>query len=348
MITNTLKPPKSPIFFIDVLRCIAAFAVVIIHVLGPFRKMYGHIPQSDWLAAITFNGLTRWAVPLFIMISGALLLSSKRPFQCKYYVKNRLKKVVVPFIAWTVIYACINGYSFELGVWSYQDSIQMLRHSPTKPTWYHLWFFYDFIPLYFLVPFLSLLLAKFNKEYVQLLLLTYAGLFTMKWFGVKSVILMNIVLYSGYLVLGWYLLLRDNSKQLRLWVVSGCCMLVLNVLGTWTIAEMKGAYSSFYMGYKTLNTALIAGMIFVVAQTYAHKITGKLRSILSGISRYSLGIFLIHPLFLIPIRNLDNGYYFFFKSNWVAIPLISLAVFLLSLFTTIFLVKLPIFRRLVP
>lgn len=348
MSNRAKQTTTKSIFFIDLLRCVSAFAVVIIHTLGPFRKMYGEIPQSEWLAAITFNGTTRWAVPVFMMISGALLLSSKRTFFCDYYIKNRLSKVALPFVAWTIIYAVVGGYSSEHQGWNLADILVTITNSPTDPTWYHLWFFYDFIPLYFVIPFLALLLARIDDEHIKLLLLTYAGLYSMKWFGVKSIVLMNLVLYSGYLVLGWYLIQRDNRNELKLWVVAGCCMLCLNVFGTWGIAESKGAYSSFYMGYKSLNTAIIAGMIFVVAQTYAEAIRGRMRSLICSISRYSFGIFLVHPLLLIPIRNLDNGYYLLFGTNWLAIPLISLGVFFLSFLIVRVLNKIPFARQLVP
>ena len=102
------------------------------------------------------------------------------------------------------------------------------------------------------------------------------------------------------------------------------------------------------MGYKTLNTVLIGGMLFVLAQTYADKIQGKLRAFVLIISKYSLGIYLLHPLLLMPVRQLDNGFYSAFGSNWLAIPIITLLTTVLSLLCTMLLVKIPIMKRLVP
>ena len=125
-------------------------------------------------------------------------------------------------------------------------------------------------------------------------------------------------------------------------------MLLLNFFGTWFLANETGKYSSFFMGYKTLNTAVIGGMLFVLAQAYAEKIKGKSRALITTISTYSLGIYLIHPLLLIPIRELNNGFYTFFGSNWIAIPMITLITLIVSLILTIALVKVPFVRRLVP
>jgi surface polysaccharide O-acyltransferase-like enzyme len=125
-------------------------------------------------------------------------------------------------------------------------------------------------------------------------------------------------------------------------------MLLLNVFGSWWISVSEGAYSSFFMGYKTLNTLVIAVMIFVLAQKYGDQIKGRFRTFVSMVAKYSLGIYLLHPILLIPVRNIDNGYYDFFGTNWVAIPAISFCVMLISLFITMVFAHIPILKRLVP
>lgn len=346
-------PKSTPhsIFYIEFLRFIAAIAVIAIHVLGPFRHLYGEIPDSDWLAAAGINSVTRWAVPVFIMISGALLLSSDRAFDCGHYLSKRLSKVAVPFIGWTIIYAITAGFMVDnlfTGQWQAGVTWDALIASPNDPTWYHLWFFYDFIPLYFVIPFLIPVLKKASPEMVKLLIFAWAVLFLMNWLDVQTFLSQNLVLYTGYLVLGWYLFNRDNSAQLKYWLIAGISMLLLNFIGTWLLALETGAYSSFFMGYKTLNTAVIGAMLFVLAQNYADRIQGKLRDFIHIVSKYSLGIYLLHPLLLIPVRVIDNGYYASLMSNWLAIPILTIITLFASLIITMLLVKIPLVKRLVP
>ena len=170
----------------------------------------------------------------------------------------------------------------------------------------------------------------------------------MKWLKVESFLLENLVLYTSYLVLGWYLFNRDNREQLKPWVFAGITMLLVNFFGSWELAVKFGKYNSYFMGYKTLNTMIIGGMLFVVAQTYADNISGKLRAFISIVSKYSLGIYLLHPLLLIPVREIDNGFYSFFVTNWLAIPVITIITLFVSLFFTMLLVKIPVINRLVP
>lgn len=341
---------KTSIFYIDLLRCIAAFAVIIIHVLGPLRGLYGEVPTSEWFAAASFNSFTRWAVPVFMMISGALLLSNDRPFDCKHYLSKRLGKVVIPFIAWTLIYAVIAGISFSQGqfTWSYEISSNLIDGANNTPTWYHLWFFYDFIPLYFIIPFLAPLLKKIPTQLVYLLIFTYMVLFLTHWLKVESILHQNIIFYTGYLIIGWYLFNRDNTAHLRYWVGAGVLMLILNALGTLIFTQSLGKYSSLFMGYKTLNTMIIGGMLFVVAQCYADKIKGKFKALVLLISKYSLGIYLCHPIFLIPVRDLSNGYFDFFGSYWVAIPSLTIIIMAISILFTYILAKIPILNRIAP
>ena len=346
-----MQKKRPSIFYIDFLRFIAAIAVITIHVLGPFRFLYGDIPDSDWLAAAGMNSLTRWAVPVFMLISGALLLSTERAFQCEHYLTKRLSKVAIPFIGWTIIYGLIAGFMIDdvfTGQWVSSTAVDVLKNAAIDPVWYHLWFFYDFIPLYFVIPFLIPLLKKASPDHIKLALFSWAILFIMHWLKVGSFLQQNLVLYSGYLVLGWYLFNRDNRPQLKLWLVAGVSMLLFNFFGTWLLATETGEYSSFFMGYKTLNTAVIGGMLFVLAQAYAEKIRGKFRTLVTLISTYSLGIYLIHPLLLIPVRELNNGFYDLFGSNWIAIPMITLVTLIVSLIFTMTLVKVPFIRRLVP
>jgi surface polysaccharide O-acyltransferase-like enzyme len=337
---------RPSIFYIDFLRFIATIAVIAIHVLGPFRFLYGEIPDPDWLAAMGINSISRWAVPVFMMISGALLLSTERPFNCDHYLTKRLSKVAIPFVGWTIIYAIVAG--FVAGDWSATQTIKVLQNSPNDPAWYHLWFFYDFIPLYFVIPFLIPILRKLTPELTKLLIVLCFIMFLMKWFKVESFLLENLVLYTCYLILGWYLFNRDNREQLKCWILAGVSMLLMNFFGSWDLAVKSGQYSSFFMGYKTLNTMIIGGMLFVVAQTYADHVTGKLREFISIVSKYSLGIYLLHPLLLIPVRELDNGFYDYFGSNWLAIPIITIVVLFISLIFTMLLVKIPVIKRLVP
>ena len=137
---------RQKVWFFDLLRCVAAVAVVGIHVLGPYREQLGEIPDGEWVTAISFNSFSRWAVPVFIMITGALMLSDTRDFDARYYVKRRLGKVLLPFLVWSAFYALLSG--FTLAGFDSSVALQTLQAFPGHETYYHLGFFlllYSFV-----------------------------------------------------------------------------------------------------------------------------------------------------------------------------------------------------------
>ena len=145
---------KENIFYLEVLRALAAIAVIVIHVLGPYRYLYGEVSDPSWLTAVAINSMVRWCVPVFIMITGVLFLSDQRPFDLNYFMRGRLFKVFVPFLFWAVFYAFLTGLQPDLG-YEWGSVLSILKELPYKNTWYHLGFYYYFIPLYFVIPFLA-------------------------------------------------------------------------------------------------------------------------------------------------------------------------------------------------
>ncbi|CAH0990219.1 O-acetyltransferase WecH [Sinobacterium norvegicum] len=337
---------KPSYFYLNLLRCVATIAVIIIHVLGPMRELYGQIPVGEWLATVSYNSVTRWAVPVFMMITGALLLSDKRPFECDHYLSRRLMKVLIPFAAWTIIYSLIVGFGPD--GWSSTSAVSTLAAANNTPAWYHLWFFYDFIPLYFVIPLLIPILKVMTAEQIKLLIATWLFMTSIFLLEVQTAITQDVVLYTGYLILGWYLHNRDNSQQLQYWVAAGLACMTINILGTWGIALQTGQYSGFFMDYKTINTVIIGGMIFVLGQHFAPRLEQRYATTVNTIGKYSLGIYLIHPILLIPVRQLDNGVYSWFGSDWLAIGLISIFTLVAALFITMLLAKIPLLQRILP
>ena len=65
---------KAIISWADLIRAVAIFLVVMIHVSGQLTNPWGEIPTAQWIIADIYGGIARIAVPLFFMISGYLLL----------------------------------------------------------------------------------------------------------------------------------------------------------------------------------------------------------------------------------------------------------------------------------
>lgn len=294
---------RKKVMFIDLLRCVAPVAVVVIHVLGPYREQLGGIPDGEWITAISFNSFSRWAVPIFIMITGALMLSDTRDFDARYYVKRRLGKVLLPFLVWSVFYAFLSG--FTLAGFDSSVALQTLQALPVHETYYHLGFFYFFIPLYFIIPLLNMFVRKTGRGTVIGLTCVWLLLTTLFLFKVDGVWSQELILFSGYLLLG-YCLFQYRWPALVLLVPLGIAALLLTDYMVVSTSLAQGEYTvGRWVSYKTLNTVLIAAMIFALCQRYSDQLSDFWKHKLAFMSRYSLGIYLLHPIFLWPVREFD-------------------------------------------
>lgn len=295
---------RQRVFFFDLLRCVAAAAVIAVHVLAPYRNELGEIPFHQWFTAVSVNGLSRWAVPVFIMITGALMLSDTRAFDAEYYLQRRLGKVLAPFVVWSLVYAGLSGWTaegFDAGV-----SRQVLERSYYRPAYYHLGFFYYFIPLYLVIPPLQLLVRKVGKAVLYSVL--------MVWLLSTALFLSHIDgpwsnpywLYSGYLLLGYvlYQSVPLSRPVLISFVVLGVLALMVTV---GAVVDNSLAVNEYTVGrwfsYKTLNTALAASTIFMLGRYFAGNLGAGAARVAGFISRHSLGIYLLHPVFLWPMKE---------------------------------------------
>ena len=75
------------ITWINNLRLIAMFAVIVLHTASPLLFFYNNVPANNWIAADIYNAMVRFAVPVFVMITGALLLH--REYELSGFLKKR-------------------------------------------------------------------------------------------------------------------------------------------------------------------------------------------------------------------------------------------------------------------
>ena len=101
-----MKTKKERIFYYDFLRAFAIIAVIICHVdfyFGPIA-----FPTEEILR-MTFHDIGRIGVPIFLMISGALLLNRDYP-SLGDFLKRRFARIIYPFIFWMILITLTNFY----------------------------------------------------------------------------------------------------------------------------------------------------------------------------------------------------------------------------------------------
>ena len=336
--------------YLDWLRILAALAVVTIHVSASVVTDSAQEYKSPWMAGNFYDSIGRWCVPIFVMISGALMLSSKRDVTIRDFLQKKMSKILIPLAAFSVIYYANEVRKGEYA-FSTSDFIQRLA---TDDIMYHLWFLYMIAGLYLITPLLKLLVQHAQRKDVEY--------FVLLWFfaSVLSKLLEYIVGYTveielffvthyiGYFVLGYYLFTYDITATWRKIIYVG------GLLGWFTTffmtyvesIQVDGPLEHFWYDEHTPNVMLMAIALFTVFK-YTKLGRFPLPWIGKVISEASFGIYLIHVLVMQTILE-KVSFAWVDVHPIIGIPYKVTLVLTISTLLVLGIKKVPGLRRIIP
>lgn len=331
--------------WINNLRVISMYAVIVLHVTSLLLMQYGKVPANQWLVADFYNALSRFGVPVFVMMTGALLLH--RDYELGDFLKRRLGRIIVPFLFWSLVYVGYSWYNEDIAftgdAWA---NIKIVLHQLKYGSSYHLWYVYMLIGLYFFIPILSKFVRNASENEVLYFLLV--------WFGVMliaqpylsrfnpNIDLHNFAGYAGYLVLGHYLAFKKiDLKYHALWfsLLIIVCLAII-VAGTYWVSNSQKALSTMFYEPISPVIVLLASGVFLLCRSNMPKAHAWVKRARDFAGSYIFGIYLSHALILYLIADNFNIDYTM-CTPWVSIPVTALISFLLSLLLVYIISKIP-------
>ncbi|MDQ6971139.1 MAG: acyltransferase family protein, partial [Mariprofundaceae bacterium] len=81
--------------WLDNSRVLAVFAVILVHVSDGFVSHYPMGSEYWWIGNI-YDSAVRWCVPVFVMISGALLLDPAKHENLNTFYRKRFSRICIP------------------------------------------------------------------------------------------------------------------------------------------------------------------------------------------------------------------------------------------------------------
>lgn len=151
------------VVFIDYLRFIACFMVILVHCIEPFYlggsgTFIRNATDAAWVTLL--DSALRAAVPLFVLASSYLLLPLK--YDTSTFFRKRFVRVCIPLLIWSVLYALFpywgSAEGFDRGANLQRLLLNFNPHSG------HLWFLYMLLGLYLIMPVLSPWLSKVSRK----------------------------------------------------------------------------------------------------------------------------------------------------------------------------------------
>lgn len=325
------------------MRFLSVFAVVILHVSAGFVSgidkadfSYG---DNSWWAGNIFDSITRWCVPIFVMISGYFLLNNND--NVLTFFKKRLSRIFIPLIFWSAFFSLWVVLRLVItGELSSAPMIIMKNFLLGKP-YYHLWYLFMIPLLYASTPYLKLVLRNSEKN-VSLLFIIAAFVisasnvlfnYLLSVFDMGKDVdffINNFLLYIGYFMLGGFIKKYDISIKPSHAIAGLAVFWLITIYGSYIFT-----YSYFY-NYLSINTiASSIYMFFLIMNAFNYNIL-KSSAKLAGLS---FGIYLVHPVFIDIITFTIRDSILLILNPYIYIILVSIIVFTMSLLSAILMSK---------
>lgn len=136
---------------LDFTRVIAMLAVITIHVTSTYITNQSSTLILGMNLAFLLNQVTRFAVPLFILVSGVSLGSKRDLGSFGAFLRGRLVKIGTPYAVWSALYLLYQNHS-NLSALSVRSVFRTFLLGQAAP---HLYFVVIIFQLYLLVPLLK-------------------------------------------------------------------------------------------------------------------------------------------------------------------------------------------------
>lgn len=321
---------KEHIAWVDLLRIVACFLVVVAHAVDPFVAQIG-VKDSEFMWGAYIGSLVRPSVPLFVMISGVLLLPIN--MNMKDFYAKRAKRLLVPFIFWSLALPVLNYLYFSTGIqssnlyinpdnYTVSNTINKMYtfifnfNQDTTPMWY----VYMLIGIYLFLPIISAWLVQASKKdikyflgiWIASLCLPYIALIA-PYLGYKGDALLGMCTWNsfgmlyyfsgflGYIVLTYYLKKYPLNWSISKRLIIGIPMYIIGFL----LAAYGYIYANknFPGEWNIIEIPWYFCGIIVFIMTFPvyilmQKIKVKQSALLTKIASLTFGIFLCHFVFV--------------------------------------------------
>jgi surface polysaccharide O-acyltransferase-like enzyme len=320
------------VIWIDNARILSILAVVFAHTC---LRIPG-ARTDTWSAVHFYVSFCCWAVPILLMISGALLLDPAKARNISHFYRRRLLRIGLPTVIWTVFYVLwfdkdVIKHFLLTGEVSWQGKYitalawDWLNRIAAGKACYHLWYVYTIPGVFLIAPFLSKLIAALSRR-ERFLFLSLLFSFTILHGESHTVFITSCVPFLCYFVAGYVILrseiLIKTSHAVIVFLVSG----LITAVADTSVEIITGAKKEYFL--RTLGPSAIPmsfSLFFLIRRLNFPLLGTRLTRQLGEVS---FGIYLIHPAVIEVLERfvLNTG----IAHPAISVPLEAVCVFLLS------------------
>lgn len=327
---------KNRIKYIDMLKFLAIFGVILIH-----ASYIGDNSKILTITIVNFQQIVRFAVPVFLMVSGALLLNKE--IDLSVFLKKRLVRILYPWIFFTfLIYLLGLSYGIENLLCAY-------------------WYAPLCIGLYLTIPIINKFIQNASSkelEYYFILIILSSILYqSFRMINLKYPIdILFFLSPISYLYLGYYFFKKEFKLKPSHIILISLCVFIISTF-------LKMIIGNSFTEFRTLHTYIDIGFLqiiqacsvfIIIKHIYCNRNTGillKIRNLLerdhinrfiTSVGRSSYGMYLIqNPLLINVLVPTIRLWPLTGTQTCLIIILVSISVFLISWIMTLMLSRVP-------
>lgn len=339
------KDVSSPKHYLEVLRIIASFFVIINHVINP--PFYFSEISLEWFISVIFFFLSKIAVPIFLMISGSLLLNKVDGIQ--KYIERIFRCVCVIFI-FTVIYYI---YYYRLNEWTFLHFIKNLFGGVTIAYWY----LYVYLGILIILPLLQRIVKVITNKRLGIILFTVLILLgfvpmLFQMFGKEIQSNGNPIYFICYVAIffcGYYVEknIFVSKKMAFIAAFLFFALLIIQVVLTERLFYLN-CHNYMLLDNRILPTITLGAICFYICIKHivlSSNINGLWSQFLFFLGGLTFGIYLLGDLFIDLFCPIIERYYGR-VNTFILLFSFSIFIYLVCAIMTFFLKKMPILKKL--
>ncbi|EGC03527.1 acyltransferase [Ruminococcus albus] len=368
---KTKENKSGRILYMSRLKALACLSIIIFHgsyMATAFAVKQGadgqRVQDTELMTVLmSVRNLFMWAVPVFVMVTGALLLDEKRSIPLKKLFGKYLLRVVIALFAAGEIFTLYDHlvYFKDFTPHHLLDGLKtalLNRFTATGNSWSHTWYLYLMIAIYLSLPLLRPIAKAGKKEVLYAIALCFAfgavGSTIDFFFGVQSPVyyifidgIYPMYLFAGFAIHNGKLKIPRAAAVMTTVINAGAILWATYYRFHTTNEELASQLKNSVEKYSFPFVALAALSIFAL---FKSSDSGKeipiLDKIVSEVDKCSFGIYLIHMLVykhIFAVMKTDP----FANGGFLTLLLIMLVTFVISYAVTRILKFIPFVKNIV-
>ena len=326
--------------YVDSLKFIAIFSIIILHMFSVFN--------STEIVNVPFNNLkeiVRFGVPLFLMVSGMLLLN--REIDLKLFFRKKIVRILYPVIFFLLI-------AYLLNIYQINDFFETY------------WYCWMMIGVYLAIPVVNIFIKNASDKELNytILIFLFASLITTIAKKFNITIALDLTFFLGpvsYLVLGYYL----SRKKFKLSpaLISTISLLAYILI---TIYKIYGHDYLYINNHEpilsllniSLPQVIQASSLFLLFKSIYENTHGlfygtkklllenHVKGFITSVSKSSYGIYLVHLLFINGIiEKIFSDLSMSGTNSLITVIIVSIILLLVSWMIIVILSKIPVIKK---